>query len=301
MSRVSNFNQGGITMNVRNNPRAFTLIELLVVISIIALLVGILLPALGAARKAAQRVACLSNVRQVAVAVYSYTTSNEDFYPVYKSEWIDAPHTNRRRTPALPQPDGSEGFWWPSLLIVEGFLGDGKIFDCPTFDQTSPEYLDLKPGDTPGDAANRGWNMIEYGYNYYFLGSEHGVQDRTPPSFSKIFTDKTARVDQVLKTSETIAMADSRNYADELNIFRIRKIETKMGIGYLFPSHDDPSIQFGYADPRHASSINVSWADGHGSNVSVSDPDNPYHEDELTDVDPTNPWGDADNNKWDLK
>ncbi len=64
------------------SKRAFTLIELLVVISIIALLVGILLPALGAARRTAQAVVCKSNVKQELTAIALHGNDHDDFLPV---------------------------------------------------------------------------------------------------------------------------------------------------------------------------------------------------------------------------
>lgn len=68
---------------VRISSRGFTLIELLVVISIIALLISILLPALGAAREAARSTQCLSMIRQFGMANHMYANEHEDvFVPI---------------------------------------------------------------------------------------------------------------------------------------------------------------------------------------------------------------------------
>src|SRR5690349_15956690 len=67
--------------SIRQSKRGFTLVELLVVIGIIAVLIAILLPAVNRSRRAAARVVCQSNVRQLAIGILLYCNDNHDWYP----------------------------------------------------------------------------------------------------------------------------------------------------------------------------------------------------------------------------
>lgn len=90
-------------LNMRNQSRGFTLIELLVVIAIIALLIGILLPALGRARDSARAVQSLANIRGLTQGLALYSNDFDDKYPTNTTglDWYDEDRIGRY-LPAKP-------------------------------------------------------------------------------------------------------------------------------------------------------------------------------------------------------
>ncbi len=130
---------------MHTHRRGFTLIELLVVISIIALLVGILLPALGAARRTAQRIKCLSNIRQVQTAHYAYITDNDGWL-------INAGLPHGTVAP-------NSGIAWINTL--QAYYNDELVLRSPV--DESP-YWDEPSPFVPGGATYR---LTSYGINTF--------------------------------------------------------------------------------------------------------------------------------------
>jgi len=116
--------------------RGFTLVELLVVISIIALLLSILMPSLGKARKIAKATVCMSNLKQWGLAFGIYTQDNNGRFPLY----------------TYPLPDG---FWMESLRSIYGNIDKMRV--CPEATALSPRKADGWGGTFKAWRFNRVW------------------------------------------------------------------------------------------------------------------------------------------------
>src|SRR5262249_31422805 len=99
--------------------RAFTLVELLVVIAIIGILVALLLPAVQAAREAARRNGCLSNIRQLAIGLQNYHSDHNQF-----------PNGARIPVPTLPKSDPANAGYmlsWHAWILP--YIEEQALYD----------------------------------------------------------------------------------------------------------------------------------------------------------------------------
>ena len=244
---------------MHTSPRSrpgFTLIELLVVISIIALLIGILLPALGAARRTAQAMQCLANQRQFGIGFFGYAQDHDDLLP-----WAFY---------SIPTASGQQSSDW--MLTLSGYFEGSSAKNYEDNDEESP--ITRCPSST-----------IDVGDKTY---SAHPI---LVPTLGFGAPDELVKWDSQRRPSEILLTADGLQaqasgdaaanlYRMQLPILNLPDWVFKKGDA----TNNDPvdigpnedvisSANEGYLRWRHGGDnvVNVLYLDGHASGVPQGD------------------------------
>jgi prepilin-type N-terminal cleavage/methylation domain-containing protein/prepilin-type processing-associated H-X9-DG protein len=231
--------QSGKTTSCRRQRKGFTLVELLVVIGIIAVLIGILLPALNKARRSAKAVQCASNMKQVATAILMYANANHGVLPPVKVDKNAA------------GPYQSNDFYWSNELVIGKYITAPNVYDqnnkvtnigaatafrCPEGADTSSNGT-TNVGNFPADGTNDSYNLVTYTDpttgkkfgipNWYTLASRVATGTNAYPGGNRIApfvwmgngdyaeVNNPAyqrKLSQIKKSSEVIMVLEGNNY-----------------------------------------------------------------------------------------